>query len=430
VETPLLLSIGAIAVLLLISAYFSGSETALTAASRARMHQLKRRGEKRAQSVSRLLDRRERLIGSILLGNNLVNILASALATSVLIGLFGDAGVAYATIIMTVLVLVFAEVLPKTYALRHPDGTALFVAPAMRIIVFVLSPPVRAIQWLVRSMLRLFGAERGARADLISPTDEILGAIRYQSDEGAIDKNERDMLAGVFDLAEVEISEIMVHRKNTHVIDAADPPEKIIAQVLASPYTRIPLWRGEPENIVGVLHAKDLLREISGSKGDIDTMDIEAIAMEPWFVPETTSLLEQLSAFRDRHAHFALVVDEYGAIMGLVTLEDILEEIVGPIADESDVTVHALTPEADGSYIIDGTMTIRDLNRDLDWQLPDEEAATVAGLVLHEAQSIPEVGQVFTFHGCRFEILRRQRNQVTLLRVSGPENSANTVDPT
>ena len=428
-DTPLILSIVAIVVLLLISGYFSGSETALTAASRARMHQLKRNGDPRAAAVGRLIGRRERLIGSILLGNNLVNILASALATSVLIGVFGDAGVAYATIIMTALVLIFAEVLPKTYALRHPDRTALFVAPAMGVIVYVLSPPVGAIRWVVGLILRLFGAEAGARASLVSPTEEIRSAIRLQSDEGTIVKHEHDMLSGVFDLAEVEISEIMVHRKNIAVIDCGLPAEQIIEQVLASPHTRIPLWRDEPENIVGVLHAKDLLREISARKGDLDGDEVEAIAMKPWFVPETTNLLEQLSVFRDRHAHFALVVDEYGGLMGLVTLEDILEEIVGPITDESDVATRGIRSQADGSYIVDGSMTIRDLNRDLDWQLPDEEASTIAGLVLHEAQSIPEVGQVFIFHGCKFEILRRQRNQITLLRIAGPEPSAEETTP-
>ena len=251
----------------------------------------------------------------------------------------------------------------------------------MRVIVYVLSPPVRAIQWAVSLILRLFGAEVGARAHLVSPTEEIRSAIRLQSDEGTIVKREHDMLSGVFDLSGVEISEIMVHRKNIAVIDAGQPAEKMIEQVLVSPYTRIPLWRDEQENIVGVLHAKDLLREISARKGDMDGIDVEAIAMKPWFVPETTNLLEQLSAFRDRHAHFALVVDEYGALMGLVTLEDILEEIVGPITDESDIATGGIRQRADGSYIVEGTMTIRDLNRDLDWQLPDEEASTIAGLV-------------------------------------------------
>ena len=419
-DTALIISLAAIVVLLLLSAFFSGSETALTAASRARIAQLERGGDRRAHIVAHLISARERLIGSILLGNNLVNILASALATSLLIGWFGDAGVAYATIIMTALVLIFAEVMPKTYALRHPDRTALFVAPAIRPVVFVLTPIVRAIQLIVRISWRLFGAEKGMRAHLVSPEEEIRSAIRLHTSEGTMVKHERDMLTGVFDLSGVEVSEIMVHRKSMMMIDADAPAEELLTKILDSPYTRIPLWREDPDNIIGVLHAKDLLRAFKANEGNSAEISLEAIAMEPWFVPETTSLLEQLGAFRARHAHFALVVDEYGALMGLVTLEDILEEIVGPISDEYDVAARGILHQSDGSYIVEGSVTIRDLNRDLDWELPDEEAATVAGLVIFEAQTIPDAGQIFSFHGCKFEVLRRQSNQLTLLRITGP----------
>jgi len=204
------------------------------------------------------------------------------------------------------------------------------------------------------------------------------------------------------------------------MIDADQPPSQIVEQVVASSHTRIPLWRGEPENIVGVMHAKDLLRAVRAHAGDIDRLDVTAIATSPWFVPETTTLRTQLNAFLRRHAHFAVVVDEYGAIMGLVTLEDILEEIVGEISDEFDVPVTGVRREPDGAYVVKGTVTIRDLNRQFDWRLPDEEAATIAGLVIHEAQLIPEVGQVFTFHDFKFEILRRQRNQVTTLKITPP----------
>ncbi len=417
-DTGLIISIIAIVILIVFSAFFSGSETALTAAARARIAHLEREGNRRARVVGRLIGARERLIGSILLGNNLVNILASALATSVLIGFFGDAGVAYATVIMTALILIFAEVLPKTIALRHPTSTALFVAPVVRVIVLLLAPVVLMVQAIVRLILRLFGVEKGFRGTLISAEDEIRSAIRLYTDAGGIVKDERDMLTGIFDLSDVEISEIMVHRKNCLTIDADESAESIIKQVVASPYSRIPLWRGEQENIVGVLHVKDLLRAVNAQGGDSSAIDIEATAKEPWFVPETTNLLEQMSAFRTRHQHFALVVDEYGALMGLVTLEDILEEIVGPISDEYDVAVRGVRRQADGSYIVDGTVTIRDLNRDLDWALPDEEATTIAGLVIHEAQSIPEVGQVFLFHDRKFEVLRRQRNQITMLRLT------------
>ncbi len=422
-ETRLILSIVAIAILLVLSAFFSGAETALTAAARARIAHLERQGNRRARIVGRLIAARERLIGSILLGNNLVNILASALATSVLIGFFGDAGVAYATVIMTALILIFAEVLPKTIALRHPTSSALFAAPIVRVIVFLLAPVVLTVQGIVRLILRLFGVEKGFRGTMISAEDEIRSAIRLHTDAGEFVKDERDMLTGIFDLSDVEISEIMVHRKNCLMIDADQSPESIVGQVVASPYSRIPLWRGDQENIVGVLHVKDLLRAVSAQGGDTSVIDIEETAKEPWFVPETTNLLEQMGAFRSRHQHFALVVDEYGALMGLVTLEDILEEIVGPISDEYDVATRGVRRQSDGSFIVDGAVTIRDLNRDLDWTLPDEEAATIAGLVIHEAKSIPEVGQIFHFHGRKFEVLRRQRNQITMLRLTVIEPS-------
>ena len=417
-DTGLIISIVAIVILLVLSAFFSGSETALTAAARARIAHLEREGNRRAHVVGRLIGARERLIGSILLGNNLVNILASALATSVLIGFFGDAGVLYATVIMTASILIFAEVLPKTIALRHPTSTALFVAPIVRVIVFLLAPVVLMVQGIVRLILRLFGVEKGFKGTMISAEDEIRSAIRLHTDAGGIVKDERDMLTGIFDLSDVEISEIMVHRKNCLMIDADEPAESIIGQVVDSPYSRIPLWRGEQENIVGILHVKDLLRAVNAQADETSSIDIEATAKEPWFIPETTNLLEQMSAFRARHQHIALVVDEYGALMGLVTLEDILEEIVGPISDEYDVAVRGVRRQADGSYIVDGSVTIRDLNRDLDWALPDEEATTIAGLVIHEAQSIPEVGQVFHFHDRKFEVLRRQRNQITMLRLT------------
>jgi len=419
-ETPLVIHALAIAVLLVLSAFFSGSETALTAASPARIHHLKRRGNKHARIVEDLVSRRGRLLGAILLGNNLVNILASALATSVLIGLAGEAGVIYATVLMTGLVLIFAEVLPKTYAIRHADRAALAAAPAVRLAVTVLSPLSQGVEAVVGLTLRLFGADKGKHGALVTGAEELRGVIELSGKEGDIVKHERDMLGSILDLADVEVSEIMVHRKNMEMIDADQPPSQIVEQVVASSHTRIPLWRGEPENIVGVMHAKDLLRAVRAHAGDIDRLDVTAIATSPWFVPETTTLRTQLNAFLRRHAHFAVVVDEYGAIMGLVTLEDILEEIVGEISDEFDVPVTGVRREPDGAYVVKGTVTIRDLNRQFDWRLPDEEAATIAGLVIHEAQLIPEVGQVFTFHDFKFEILRRQRNQVTTLKITPP----------
>jgi Mg2+/Co2+ transporter CorB len=415
-----LLVLAGIVVLLFLSAFFSGSETALTSVSKARLHHLERRGNRRARMVNRLIDNREQMLGAILLGNNAVNIFASALATSVLIGLFGEAGIAYATIIMTLLVLIFAEVLPKTYALRNADRFALAVAPVMRVMVIILSPITLTIRAVVQVTLRLLGVTANVGDQALSAEQELRGAIDLHSRGGAMVKQERDMLGSILDLEDVEVSEIMVHRKGMTVIDADAPTSQTIERVIASPYTRIPLWRDDPDNIIGVLHSKDLLRLVHSHSGQEDDIDLVATAIAPWFIPDSTTLLGQLQAFRSRRAHFALVVDEYGALMGMVTLEDILEEIVGDIADEHDVAFTGVRINADGSYAVRGTVTVRDLNREFEWTLPDEDASTIAGLVIHEAQRIPEVGQRFAFYGFNFEVLTRQRNQITSLRVTAP----------
>lgn len=410
--------LAAIVLLLLFSAFFSGSETALTAASRARMHHLAEDGNKRARVVLHLTDDRERLIGAILLGNNLVNILASALATSLFLALFGDAGVVYATLVMTAIVLVFAEVAPKTLAITNTDRVALAVSQPLRLVIFVFAPVTAAVQFIVRHALRIFGLNVDDKQQVLSAHEELRGAINLHHHEGSVVKIDRDMLGGILDLRDLEVSDIMVHRKNIAMIDAALPNGEIIAQAIASPHTRIPLWRDEQENIVGVLHARDLLRALSDANWRPDAIDIPALAFKPWFVPDTTPLQDQLNAFLKRKSHFALVVDEYGMLMGLITLEDILEEIVGDISDEHDVEVAGVRAQPDGSVIVNGSVPIRDLNRAFDWTLPDDEATTIAGLVIHEARTIPDIGQTFTFHGFRFEILRRQRNQIAQLRVA------------
>jgi len=439
-ETELLITIGAILALLVLSAFFSGSETSLTAASIPRMHTLARQGNHRAELVNDLWAQKERLIGAILFGNNLVNIMASALATGLLIGLFGDAGVAYATIIMTLLVLVFAEVLPKTYAIHHADRLALGAAPILRVMVFVLFPITHTLHMLVRGTFKVFGIEMSASLSPEQSEEELRGAIDLHAGDGEEMRHERAMLRSILDLADVEVSEIITHRKQVSSIDVGLRSAEIVNAVIESPHTRLPLWRDEPDNIVAVLHAKALLRAVQAQPGDIDGLDVLAIANPPWFIPETTDLLSQLQAFRARHEHFAIVVDEYGEVLGIVTLEDILEEIVGEIADEHDVVIEGVQLQKDGSIVVDGAVTIRDLNRQFDWQLPDEEAATAAGLVLHEARRIPEIGQAFVFHGFRFEILGRQRNQITSIKVlrlddarespadNGPEAEEKTPD--
>jgi len=412
------ITLGAILGLLIISAFYSGSETALTAASRARMHALEEDGNRRARIVNRLLLSRERLIGAILLSYNLANIAASALATSVLLHLFGDAGVAYATLVMTVLVVLFAEVLPKTYAIVNADRMALAVAPSMRLTVALLAPVTAAMQLLVRQTLRLFGTSVSDDTDVLSAHEEIRGAIDLHHKEGGVVKLDRDMLGGVLDLRELTVSDIMVHRTTMDAIDVDLPTEQLVDAALKSPHTRVPLWRGEREEIVGILHAKTLLRALREAGGDLGKLDIMSLCAPPWFVPDSTSLKDQLNAFLKRKAHFAIVVDEYGEVMGLVTLEDIIEEIVGDITDETDIASIAARVQPDGSLIVDGTVPIRDVNRMMDWNIPDDEATTIAGLVIHEAQAIPYQGQRFNFHGFLFEVLRRQKNRITSLQVT------------
>ncbi len=415
-----------ILLLIFASAFFSGSETALTATSRALMHQMEQDGDKRAAVVNRMLQHRESLISTILIGNNLVNIGASAMATAVMIDLFGDSGVALATAVMTVLVLIFAEILPKTYALTHTLSMARAVAPIMNFLVKLLTPINIVIQSIVRGFLSLMGVNTSNVGSATQVLAELRGVIDLQMGLGTIKeeiKHERAMLRSVLDLADVAVEEIVIHRRKVVTVNADLPIAEIVEQVAASPYSRVPLWRERPENIIGVIHAKALLRAIHAAGGNVERLDILSVAAKPWFIPDTTSLLDQLNAFRERREHFALVVDEYGTLVGVVTLEDILEEIVGDIGDETDIPVAGVRPEKDGSYSVEGSVTLRDLSRELDWQLPDDKASTVAGLVLHEARAIPEVGQNFLFHGFRFQVMRRNRNQLTLIRITPPNET-------
>jgi Mg2+/Co2+ transporter CorB len=381
------------------------------------MLRLSKQGVRDADVVSSLFQMRDRLIGALLLGNNICNIGASAMATGIFTDWFGDVGVLYATGVMTVLVVIFAEVLPKTIAFNAPDRVALAVARPMHLTIYVLGPLLTVIEAVVRVLMRLLGIKVGANQPILSPVERLRGAVDLLHHEGKVEKQDRDMLGGLLDLRELQVSDVMVHRTEMVMVNADLPAEELVQEVLASEYTRIPLWREKPENIVGVLHAKDLLRAIRACEADVSRIDVSAIALPPWFVPEMRPVSEQLKAFRRRKTHFALVVDEYGEVEGLVTLEDILEEIVGDISDEHDVVVAGVRAQPDGSVVVDGSVPIRDLNRAMDWSLPDEEATTVAGLVIHEARSIPERGQSFTFHGFRFRVLRRERNRITALRI-------------
>jgi Mg2+/Co2+ transporter CorB len=407
--------------LLAVSAIFSAAETALTRASRGRMHQLEREGDPGARGVNRLLVDQERMIGAVLVSYNAINILASSLATVVITkAIPGAVGVAVATGVMTLLVVVFVEVTPKTLAIVRADDVARALSRPMLVVVRVLGPLIAAVRWIARATLRLLRVDLDGGADDNAAREEIRGAVALHHSEGAFESREHRMLGGVLDLSDMDVSEIMVHRKSIEMIDADLAPREIVARALDTEHTRLPLYRGEPENIVGVLHARDLLKALADAGGAMERVDIAPVIRQPWFIPDTTKLKEQLNAFLKRRTHFALVVDEYGALQGLVTLEDILEEIVGEIDDEYDRAVQGVRKQPDGSVHVDGEVTIRDLNRAMDWDLPDDDAVTIAGLVIHEARTIPEPGQRFLFHGHRFQVLRRQRNQITALRIGPP----------
>jgi Mg2+/Co2+ transporter CorB len=411
------LLIVAIVLLIVMSAFFNMSETGLTAASRARMHALDQDGNAKAKLVNRLFASPEKFIGAVLIGNTLVDVLAASLASALAIRLVGEVGVIYATAIVTILIVIFAAVLPKTYALAYSERVALSVAPLMHVLIIVLAPATRAIQFVVRGILALTPSTKDDAANILAARDEIRGAIDLQTKEGAVARHDANMLGGVLDLDELQVADIMIHRTKMETFDATDSPKDIVAEVLKSQYTRVPIWKDRPDNIVGVLNTKDLLGALANVNWDVNRLDIMSIATTPWFVPDTTTLKDQLAQFLKRKAQIAMVVDEYGEVEGLITLEDILEEIVGQITDEHDNAEIHIRPQTDGTVNVDGTVAVRDLNRHMDWDLPEEEATTIAGLVVHEAQTIPDPGQVFTFYGYRIEILRRSRNKIAAVRV-------------
>lgn len=408
---------------LLFSAFFSAAETAMTAVSRARIYQLVMDDNKRAQIVTKLRREKESLIGTVLLGNNAVNIAASSLATSLSLSYFGekDGGLSLfiSTVVMTLLVVVFTEVLPKTYAINHAEKLSLRFAPALMLAVKVLYPLTKSIQLFISGLFKMVGVDATNANSLISATDVIRGTIELHHREGNMIKQDRDMLGSILDLNDIEVGEIMIHRKEVETLDADLPVEELVAQAVSTMHSRIPLWRGEPDNIIGLLHMKNLVKSINEHREKNQPLSMEEIlrlSRKPWFIPETTSLRDQLLAFRSKRQHFAFVVDEYGGWRGVVTLEDIIEEIVGDIEDEHD-EVETDVQKVGEAYYVNGAMSLRDLNRHLDWNLPDEDASTIAGLLIHEVEAIPEVGAQFDVHGFRFTVVSKEGAQVTRLRI-------------
>lgn len=420
-DIPLSIAVPLVFVCLLLAAYLSAAETAITGASRPRMHRLAQQGNPKAVIVNALLDRKDEAVSAVLLGNNVVNIFSASLSTAVLTALFGAAGVVYATLAIGVLIVIFAEVMPKTWALLRADRVALALAPSIMVTLTILGPLARGVAWISRFFLRLMNVRTDRTPDAEEQSDTLRGAIEMHGEGQTGDSApaEKAMLRSVLDLGDRTVGDVMTHRGNVVLIDADQPIDAIVTQMLAAPYTRLPLYRGQADNVVGIMHAKDLFRAVKAA-GDPASVKIDAIMTPPWFIPESTVLFDQLEAFRARHEHFAIVVDEYGALRGIVTLEDIIEEIVGDIEDEHDAIRRGVARRDDGSMVCQGDVPIRDLNREFGWGLPEGVATTIAGLVLHEARRIPEVGQVYAFYGFRFEILKREGTRIAELRIVPP----------
>ncbi len=403
-----------------VSAFFSAGRAALTHAARPRMHRLAQLGNRRARLVGALIDRRDDVIAALRLGNMAVNVAVAALTTALLASMYGAYGVFYGAALAFGLVLLFGEILPRSLTQLGPDRVALVLAPALKLTAALLGPIMEGGARLVRRLLRLPDPRLRPDHDAVAREQLLRGAIDLHDEAGdAKDApDEKKMLRSVLDLAALTVASVMTPRGDVEALDAAQPVAKLVEKVLASPHTRIPLYRGQPENIVGVVHAKALFRAVHRHQGPLDTLGLQGFVTAPWFILETISLLDQLQAFKQRREHFAVVVDEYGALRGVVTLEDIIEEIVGEIDDETDVRVAGVETLGDGGFICLGSVPVRDLNREFGWRLPEDVATTIAGIVLHEARRIPEVGQTFAFHGFRFEVLGREGNRIARLKVT------------
>lgn len=423
----MIISIVAVIVFLLLSAFFSGSETALTGASQAFMRDKeKNKHNPKAKTINNLFKHRDKLIITTLLGSNLFNTMATSLATSILIGLFGNKGVACATVIMTILILIYTDMLPKSYSIKHANAVAMIVAPLIKFWVAAFSPLTFILQKVVNFTFRLFKLSSSGENSETTAISEIRGAIDMYKGEEI--KEESEMLKSILDLDDIKVYDVMNHRRNLFALNVDMPVKKMVDKIKDSPFSRIPLYQDKPENIVGVIRVKHLLKECVAKKNDFSQIDIRQLMSTPWFIPENTTLLQQLQMFRKRRDHFALVVDEYGTLQGVVTLEDILEEIVGDINDETDIQnidTMGIRRSGENSWLVDGQVPIRDINRKFGWNIDDECAVTVAGYLLEMTQSIPEPGQKFVFGGLLFEIIKRNKNQLSLIKITPQANDDN-----
>lgn len=410
-----------VALFAIITVILSAAGSALLASNRTKLHHMERLGDRRITRLVELTAERARAVSAIRLARQVSTVVLTIFATRAVLSYETDPMRLAVWAAAGIFLAILLDAVPRVMVSLRPERSALMLLPAIEASSRLLEPLITGIEKGVIAPFRL--VSKTPREAAWTAHEEIREAVDLLHREGGVVKDDRDMVGGVLDLSELPLSDIMVHRTKMRTFDIDMPAGDLLKALIASPFTRHPLWRDEPDNIVGVLHSKELMRAIDRAGGDSAKVCVETLMTPPWFVPDTTLAADQLKAFLKRKIHLALVVDEYGEVQGLVTLEDILEEIVGEISDEQDVVVQGVRPYPDGSASVDGAVPIRDLNRMMDWRLPDDEATTIAGLVIHEARMIPDPGQSFTFHGFRFRVLRRQRNRITALKV-GPVDGA------
>ena len=417
----LLISILIIIFLLLLSGLLSGSETSITSVSKSKIHKMAIRGDKRAKHLLYLISKKSDLISSLLIGNNFVNILASVLATAVLIKYYGDNAVVYSTIIMSLLIVIFSEVLPKSYALIRPDRFALAMAKYLVFFSKIITPImllIKAINWAFFKIMRI---DMENKITSKTAREDIRNIIDMHEDEGRLLKDEGNMLNAILDLKEITVEKIMTHRKNIYSIDLNNTTE-FFSKISKSSFSRIPVWEKNPNNILGLIHAKNVLTNLN-DKGQLDILKIKENLIKPWFIPETTKAKDQLTEFIQRHEKLAFVVDEYGELMGLISMEDIIEEIVGNIFDEKDFSTVGIRKIDSNTFRIRGDVNIRDINRELDIAIPNNNSSTIAGYLIHETESFPEVGQIFSFGNIMYEIINKNKNQITQIKLVLPKKT-------
>ena len=398
-------------VLLGLSAFFSGSETALMAVDRWRIRHMGRK-RKRARLVEKTLKDPEKLIGTILLGNNLVNVAASAFATSLAIGLLGEGGVIWATLIMTLVILLFAEITPKTIAAYYPERVAIAIVQPIYVLIKVFYPVVRILSAISNKLIVLLRLEKPGQVP-ISSVEEIAAMIRVGAEEGIIKKRDEEMLQAVLALEGIRVESVMLPTRDVVAFDVNTPYEEVLAGVEKNDFSRYPIYRDNKTEILGFIHIKDLLAH----RGLESQFAIEKIMRQASYVPEGKSVRQQLVDFQKSRSHLAFVVDEYGSVAGILTLEDIIEEIVGEIEDEHDRFIWRLQPQADGSFLVDGSLSIRDLNKWLGWGLPEDGYQTIAGLVLTLFGRLPEIAEGVKWKNFRFQIEEMFAKAITRIRV-------------